>query len=99
MATLVGKWHVVVKSALGTSEAEWDIKEEGGVYSGTLTSDGNVTEWKSIAVDGDKFESNIALKLPFGLIDFYFSGTIGENEINGISKMKMGKSKFKGTRI
>lgn len=99
MASLVGKWHVVVKSALGTSEADWDIKEEGGVYSGTLASDGNVSEWKSIVVDGDHFESDIALPLPFGLIDFHFSGDIGEDEITGISKMKMGKSKFKGKRI
>lgn len=99
MASLVGKWHVVVKSALGTSEAEWDIKEENGVYSGTIFTDGNLNEWKQITVDGDNFSCDCALPLPFGLIDFHYDGTVTEDEITGISKMKMGKSKFKGKRI
>ena len=99
MASLVGKWHVVVKSALGTSESEWDIKEENGVYSGTITADGNVNQWKQITVDGDNFNCDCALPLPFGLIDFHYDGTVTDDEISGISKMKMGKSKFKGKRI
>ena len=99
MSTLAGKWKVVVKSPMGTSEAIWDIKEEDGVYSGTLTADEQTATWKDITVDGANFESNITLDLPFGLIDFNFKGEIGEDEIEGISKMKMGKSKFKGKRI
>ena len=99
MATLAGKWRITLKSPMGNTEAEWDIKEEGGVYTGTLTTGGKTTEWKELNVTGDSFEGKIALDLPFGLTEFHYTGDFTDTEISGISKMKMGKAKYKGKRI
>lgn len=101
MSKLAGKWNVVTKSALGTNNAVWTFAEkEDGTWGGTLSSEDMTTEWASIKVDGDDFELDISLQLPFGLIPFNMKGTVEDDEtIGGTSKMKMGKSKFKGKKV
>lgn len=100
MTKLIGKWNVLTKSPMGDNKAVWEFveKEDGGI-SGTLTSEGMTTEWESVVVNGDDFELNIKLPLPMGLIAFNMKGTATDSEVTGMSRMKMGKSKFKGKRV
>lgn len=100
MSKLLGKWNVLTKTPMGDTKAVWIIKEEEGDYCGTLTSEGSTTSWESIHIEGKYFEMKISLQLPFGLTSFVMEGEYSEEDdtFTGISKMKMGKSTFKGKR-
>ena len=100
MNKLLGKWNVLTKTPMGDTKAVWTIKEENGILSGNLSTEGTNTPWESIHIEGNYFEMKISIQLPFGLTSYVMEGEYSEEDdtFTGISKMKMGKSKFKGKR-
>ena len=99
MATnLIGTWKVVTKTPIDENKATWKFWEEDGKVVGTITSDEFETPFEKVVVNGDDFELMTHLDLQFGHIQFDWKGAVEGDTIMGISRMKMGKSKFKGKR-
>lgn len=99
MATnLIGTWKVITKTPIDENKATWKFWEEDGKVVGTITSDEFVTPFEKVVVNGDDFELMTHLDLQFGHIQFDWKGAVDGDTIMGISRMKMGKSKFKGKR-
>lgn len=97
-SSLVGTWKVITKTPIDENKAVWKFWEEDGKVVGTVTADDFVTPFEKVAVDGDEFELMTHLDLQFGHIQFDWKGKVEGDMIMGISRMKMGKSKFKGKR-
>ena len=95
----IGNWEVQTKTPMGDNTAIWRIKEEDGVVSGIIVADGKDVPFEKIEITGDDFEMMTHLDLQFGHIQFDWKGTATDDTVMGISRMKMGKSKFKGKRI
>ena len=101
MASLIGSWKVLIKTPIDESRSTWKFWEEDGTVKGTITPDNDHEyDFEKVVVSGDDFELMTHLDLQFGHIQFDYKGTLAdENTIMGISRMKMGKSKFKGKRV
>lgn len=96
---LIGTWKVVTKTPIDENKATWKFWEEDGKVVGTISSDEFEVPFEKVKVEGDDFELMVHLQLQFGLIQFDMKGTATDDTVMGISKMKMGKSKFKGKRV
>ena len=99
MATnLIGTWKVITKTPIDENKATWKFWEENGKVVGSITLDNFETPFEKVVVNGDDFELMTHLDLQFGHIQFDWKGAVDGDTIMGISRMKMGKSKFKGKR-
>ena len=97
---LIGTWKVLIKTPIDESKSTWRFWEEDGQVKGTITPLGEDTvAFEKVEVSGDDFELMTHLDLQFGHIQFDYKGTATDDTIMGISKMKMGKSKFKGKKV
>lgn len=95
---LIGTWKVITKTPIDENKATWKFWEEDGRVVGTIKSDDFEVPFEKVEVDGDDFTLMTHLDLQFGHIQFDWKGTATDDTVIGISKMKMGKSKFKGKR-
>lgn len=101
MATLTGKWDIVVHTFIGDQFAIHELSVDGETLTGTVTDKGNGSKAEIMdgKVDGNTFNYNFKIKIPIGHLKFDINGEISDDTIIGISKNAMGKFKFEGKRI
>jgi hypothetical protein len=96
--SVTGKWTVTLKSPMGAMEGTLDLKENGGVVTGTQSGQGQTNEISNGKVDGDKltWSSQITKPMP---IKLDFSATVTGDAMTGQAKAgAFGTFPFSGKR-
>ena len=93
-----GKWNVVTKTPMGEITSVWDARVDGEDLTGLLIDNDGNAELRNGKFVGDTFDFDATIKLPFGEIEFHFSGKVSGDSFEGHSKMAMGQSEVRGTR-
>lgn len=96
--SVAGKWHISMKTPIGTQKFTCDFEHDGGAWRGTIDGQGNSAAVEDLKVEGESVGFSARVKGPVGMIDLNFSGAVAADELNGTCKTQFGNFTFTGAR-
>jgi hypothetical protein len=92
-----GKWNITIKTPMGDKSGVLDLKTDGTVLTGSLSSDEYQAAISDGKVDGNKLSWSAKITKPMRM-SFKFTATVEADRISGAAKHLLGKATFTGTR-
>jgi hypothetical protein len=92
-----GKWNITIKTPMGDKSGVLDLKSDGTVLTGSLSSDEYQAAISDGKVDGNKLSWSAKITKPMRM-SFKFTATVEADRISGAAKHLLGKATFTGTR-
>ncbi|HEY4367311.1 MAG TPA: hypothetical protein VGN07_08770 [Steroidobacteraceae bacterium] len=96
--SIAGKWNVTMDTPIGTQQFTWDLQESAGAWTGTMNSQGGLSQLSGVKVEGDKLSFDTKVKSPMGSVNLAFSGAVSGAKVSGICKTMFGDIAFAGVR-
>ena len=96
--SVAGKWNVTMETPIGTQKFVWDIQQGDGGWSGTMNSQGGVSQLQGMKVEGDKVSFDTTVHSPMGSVAVSFNGAVAGSNISGTCKTMFGDMTFAGVR-
>ena len=96
--SIAGRWNVTMDTPIGTQKFVWNIKPAGAGWTGTMDSQGGVSDMTAVKVDGNTLSFDTAVNSPMGTIQLAFSATAAGDTISGTCKTMFGDNQFSGVR-
>ncbi|HEX7042998.1 MAG TPA: hypothetical protein VF203_00150 [Burkholderiales bacterium] len=96
--SVVGNWKLTMETPFGVQTPLLEIKEAGGVYSGTLAGSTGTAELEQLKVEGNRVSFSAKVSTPMGSFPVSFSASVDGNDMKGEYETMMGKTPFSGVR-
>jgi len=103
MASLEGKWKLIVKTFMGDMRSLHELKVKGTKVTGIVIDigTGNKGKVEDGKLDGDSFSYSVTVNTPVGEMTNHLTGSVNAegNMISGKSKNAMGEFEFSASRV
>ena len=94
-----GKYSIVLNTNMGVERGILVVNTNGDTLSGYIVARGVNNYFNNGKKIGNKFEFSGEIKVMFMRIQYYATGVIKGNKIEGFAKTKYGNFAMKGTKI
>ena len=96
--SVVGQWKLTMQTPFGVQTPILEIKQEGAVYSGTLSGKTGAATLDALKVDGMSLTFSAIAKTPMGDFPVSYRATVAGDTLSGTFKTMMGETDFSGAR-